>query len=456
MAIQVHCSCGRAIKVRDNAAGKRVRCPDCQKPVRVPEPQLDEVEEVFDDGADSYGDDDYGYGSDDYAPAQPPRRSAAKRRRSSGSAGKAKRKKSAGSGVPTALIIVAAVVVGSVAIGGGLYLAMGGGGDDPVIADNNAAGEPGEAAGSAGANAAATNSAVPTGGGTNATAQQAGAGNGAAANQNSTNGSPSSTPSNSANANAANANAANAAGSGATAGAGGADRLWVQLSEFKPRSGSGNAIGRSYQISYKVVSGQAAPNKNYVLFVATDLGVMQRYIEVDVIPQGSGSIPFDVGIGMSGNLKAYMALKTGRQDWKPVSGEIKINGEPTTAQRPPTIQEAAGADAQGKMLALANPRFERGRIGRNALVVDFVLQQPYEPGKNYFLIIEGNSGQPVVSRASPSLMRMKVGDSDQMGVSLMGPGNFPDGPLRIYVEIRQGMRSKDGAERVSNVVTLNR
>lgn len=438
MAIQVQCRCGRSMKVRDNAAGKRVRCPQCQKPVRVPEPEIDEVEEVFDDESEDDGDELWGsndYESDDaYTGAPPPRRSAGSRRRKSTAAGKPKRRKSTGGGVPTAVIIIGAVLAGSVAIGGALYLVLGGNGADaPVLADN-ARGGAGDA--ETGGNPATTNNNDPaaaapsTAGRANATADPA-SNNGAAGSN-------------------ANAGIGAHTPSGANAGA----PLWVQLSDFRRRSGNG--IAQSYQISYRVVSGKADPNKNYVLFVATDLGVMQRYVEVDVIPQGSGSVPFDVGMGMSGSLKAYMALKTGHQDWKPVSGEINIGGDPTTAQRPPTVQEAAGADAQGRMLALANPRFERGRIGRNALVVDFVLQKSYEAGKNYFLVIEGNSGQPVASRISTTLMRTKVGDSDQLGVSLIGPGNFPSGPLRVYVETRRGHRDRDGAERVSNTVTLNR
>jgi len=36
MAIAFKCKCGRSMKVRDENAGKKVRCPDCGKGVRIP------------------------------------------------------------------------------------------------------------------------------------------------------------------------------------------------------------------------------------------------------------------------------------------------------------------------------------------------------------------------------------------------------------------------------------
>ena len=39
MSIRVSCdSCGKQLKVRDEAAGKRVKCPDCGSVVQIPEP----------------------------------------------------------------------------------------------------------------------------------------------------------------------------------------------------------------------------------------------------------------------------------------------------------------------------------------------------------------------------------------------------------------------------------
>jgi len=36
MAIQVSCACGKTFKVKDHLAGKAVKCPGCQKPLRIP------------------------------------------------------------------------------------------------------------------------------------------------------------------------------------------------------------------------------------------------------------------------------------------------------------------------------------------------------------------------------------------------------------------------------------
>ncbi len=36
MAISVSCKCGKQMKVKDELAGKAVRCPDCKSPLRIP------------------------------------------------------------------------------------------------------------------------------------------------------------------------------------------------------------------------------------------------------------------------------------------------------------------------------------------------------------------------------------------------------------------------------------
>ena len=50
MPISVECSCGRVLSVKEEVAGRRVRCPECRKPVRVPEKKevlvVDTYEEV--------------------------------------------------------------------------------------------------------------------------------------------------------------------------------------------------------------------------------------------------------------------------------------------------------------------------------------------------------------------------------------------------------------------------
>ncbi len=83
LMIKVRCKCGRGLKVKDSAAGRRIKCPDCGKGVAEPEPE--------DDYGEEYGsEDDYGdrY-EDEYESPRPRRRSTG----SSSRKGKGKGKK---------------------------------------------------------------------------------------------------------------------------------------------------------------------------------------------------------------------------------------------------------------------------------------------------------------------------------------------------------------------------
>ncbi len=45
MPIPVKCDCGKSLKVKDELAGRRIRCPGCQEAVRVPMPEAPKAEE---------------------------------------------------------------------------------------------------------------------------------------------------------------------------------------------------------------------------------------------------------------------------------------------------------------------------------------------------------------------------------------------------------------------------
>lgn len=76
MAIEFEChDCGRVLRVKDEHAGRRIKCPGCSAPLRVP--QDDAGEDPFDAG---YFDDE-GDGEDDYGFAPPPRRPKAPTKR---------------------------------------------------------------------------------------------------------------------------------------------------------------------------------------------------------------------------------------------------------------------------------------------------------------------------------------------------------------------------------------
>lgn len=410
MSIKVRCNCGKLMKVRDSAAGKRVRCPDCANPVSVPEPDVDydDYDDVADDGD---GNDDYG------APLA---------RRKPGR--KAKKKKKSSGGVPTPVLIVGGILVGTLAIGGALYAVLGGSGGGDDVAGNDGVGSPENPAG---------------GGSPESTAPVTNDGTGAGQEI------PSS-------ANSGSTQQPNSTGSGSTpAAAGRRDGVWVVLSDFKEQPNS-RPISKTYQINYRVVAGTPDPSKEYVIYVGASRGsIMETYIEVPVDLQSSGTVHMPLAIGMSTGLRAYVGWKNGVKAWEPVSGEIKPGDGPTAAQRPPTVAEAAGAAAQGKQIALANARFEKGRVGRNALVVDYEILAPLTPGKRFMLVVQGN-GSPVNVDVSREFRTAAAGDTDKLGVSLLPGSNFPEGALRIHIETRTSMIRRDGAETISNTATLRR
>lgn len=433
MPIKVRCRCGKGLKVRDSAAGKRVKCPECGKPVQIPEPVYDD--ELVDDdyGDDPYGSDDYGP-DDGYAPAP--------RRKKTTSA--KKNRKSAASTSKLPLIIVGGVAVGVLVIGSVLYAVFSGGdtgsdnftevaGTSPEIAAPTAA--------TASTTPAAQTTSVASGGHSadgHAAASPGGDASHAAA------AAPQTTPT----------APANPPPGGSVTASGGPDNFWVVLSDFKEQSDPQN-IGKTYQVNYRVVAGSPNPSKRYVIYLGASMGVLERYNEVPIDLQASGTVHIPAGIGISGQVRAYVAEKRGRQEWEPVSGEITVGGPPTTAQRPPTVVEAAGAAAQGKLIALANARFELSRMKTNALVVDYVLQQSLQPAGRYFLVVQGQ-GTPVQTDVTIQLGRARVGEKDQMGVSLLPGRDFPAGSLTAHIESRKSIIRRDDAEIVSNSVSVKR
>jgi hypothetical protein len=113
MPIKVSCACGKKLSVKDEHAGKRLKCPACQKPLRIPRPKVEE--ESLDDEWDSDDEDDY----DDEqaeAPVRSRRARPSSARRSVSRKGKGKGKKSSGSN--------RGLVIGLSAGGGVLVVAL--------------------------------------------------------------------------------------------------------------------------------------------------------------------------------------------------------------------------------------------------------------------------------------------------------------------------------------------
>ncbi len=66
MSIEVSCqSCGKVLKAKDSAAGKKARCPECGDTIHIPEAVYDAEE----DWGDDYGDDQYGFSDDEISDA---------------------------------------------------------------------------------------------------------------------------------------------------------------------------------------------------------------------------------------------------------------------------------------------------------------------------------------------------------------------------------------------------
>ncbi len=49
MAITLNCPCGKTLRVADEHAGKRVRCPSCQQIQMVPKPEAEPIFEVVEE-----------------------------------------------------------------------------------------------------------------------------------------------------------------------------------------------------------------------------------------------------------------------------------------------------------------------------------------------------------------------------------------------------------------------
>lgn len=81
MAIQFKCdSCGKTLKADDSKAGKRVKCPGCTAVITIPQLEIEEEEELFENPQYEDEDDD----DEDFArPARRKSKSGSRRRRQS-------------------------------------------------------------------------------------------------------------------------------------------------------------------------------------------------------------------------------------------------------------------------------------------------------------------------------------------------------------------------------------
>ena len=152
----------------------------------------------------------------------------------------------------------------------------------------------------------------------------------------------------------------------------------------------------------------------------------------------SGTIEFTAppSFGPTTNFVATIALPNGRQQWKHVSGELSPGGEATAATAQPSITELAGADAAGKLVAIANPEF-KADAGLPTLSVSFVLLQSATPTHFYFLVATTPTGQKIEFDIASNLRQAKVNEESTFGGRLFGAGSQIKPPFTLHVEKRR-------------------
>ncbi len=415
MAISFRCQCGKTIKAKDEAAGKKFRCPDCGKAMQAPELEVFE-EDAFEDADDNYEEE---------------RRPASRGRSSGGRKPRKAPAKSSNNGLFIGLAVAAFAF--ALVMGGIVFVVSRQPDQNPVANDpppqmfpeapnqiphpmpnpmlgfdpNAGTNPPGQPPVVASPVAPGVVPAVPSNPG---------------------------------------------------------DRLWVVLSNFKQKPQSGGPFDRGYTVDYRLASGSPDPSKKYVLYVSNSLagGGIEHYLEIDVPLQASGTINFasGPGFGIGSTIKASIALKKGRQEWEKVSGEITPGGAESLAQAPPTVQQIAGAAAQGKLFALANAKSGQGTGLSPDISVDYVLQGTPEPGRFYFLVAKPVAGgsDGIEFDVSNSIRRAKQGETATMGGRVIGPGL--SGAVTMHIEKRTSpfpsrirRQPQDEPEIVSNTVT---
>lgn len=387
MAISLRCDCGRKLKLRDELAGKEIRCPDCAEVLTVPKAKA-KAEPVVE-----Y--DDYEYEDEE---DESPRRSSSSR--GSSRRGRAPARKSGGNGLVIGLAVGGVLVLGLLVAGA--FLMFRGKPNNavpvpPVVAQQQqqAVAPPGPINNQM----AQQDAAVPPGG------------TGHGATPAVTNTVPNQTT-----------NTPQPMPPVTPVAAAGSD-VWVVLTNFRmaPAEPGKITFGNVYAVDFRVASGAYDPAKKYVLYVRSPSGgILERYLEVDLPTQNSGTVNFSPGpgFGVGSQLFASVAYRTTPREHTKVSGEITIGGAETAATPPPSVQQIAGAAAQGKLLAIANGKFEKNGPFPT-VTLDVVLQSPPD-GMFYFLVAKSASGDGVEFDISHDLRLMKVGEKKTIGGRILG------------------------------------
>ncbi|MGZ0170744.1 MAG: hypothetical protein ACKVHE_14410 [Planctomycetales bacterium] len=219
-----------------------------------------------------------------------------------------------------------------------------------------------------------------------------------------------------------------------------AAKVWVVLSNLRPAPNQGfSPFNKPFLIDYQLASGTPAATGKYVLHLSKQLGGGSLYHTADVPMklEASGTVEFKTPpqFGLGADFVATISLPNGGQKWKHVSGKLSPGGETTAAKAPPSILEVAGADARGKPLAIANPKFKSAG-GPATLTLDFVLQQPANPTGYLFLVATMPDGKKSEFDISRQLRQATLGENSVFSGRLFGPGAHIKPPFALHVEKR--------------------
>ena len=236
--------------------------------------------------------------------------------------------------------------------------------------------------------------------------------------------------------------------------------LWVVVKNLKVTRGLG--LESEISADWQVVQGAPDPGSRYVLRISDgESGSMiEHYVDFDVnLSQRSGTVQGAVRgptLGIRGGMVAVVGKTSGlgRDELEPVSGKCRLGGS-SEATAPPTVAEAAGSAAQGKLIAIANPRREGPGFGapRGGWAVDYEVQGSISPGERFYWIVEDASGESVEFDVTTDLIfpgRAKKGTFAGTPIGIVRLG----GQLKMYIE-RRGIGFRQGRTTVSNTVTLN-
>jgi|GEM_PF-206330 len=472
--IAVECdACGKRFKAKPTMAGKSGKCPGCGSRITVPEPEIDEWvsdDDVWDTGeyddsaADEYEDyeDDnpYAEGHDDWD-ERPARRSSARRR------GRAPQKSSTSKvivvlgSLAAGLFLVGLLTAAGMLIFGGNRNAAPPANAPPALARNNPQ-SGGPDSGFPNANQAGFNpragkqasSDLLSGGAALLPDDVSDAATGLAGGTAGVSG---------ASGETASPPDASPSSVKPLPGIDAGGRLWVVLSNLRESPGRTlSAFRRPFLVDYQLASGTPDANSKYVLHVTSTRGsgVMTHYVDIPVDLQPSGTVEFVTPptFGPGNGFQVTMTLPQGRNKWDELSGNLTVGGTASVAQAPPTIQEVAGAAAQGKLLAIANPSFSTDNSPFPTLTVSFVLQQAAEPAGYYFLVVDQSSGERIEFDVSRSLRQSTVNAEGTLGGRLLGPSAQIRPPFTLHVEKRESRIPsrirREEPKVVSNRVTL--